>query len=63
MLLIAGILLTVLALALAVLIAFAAGMSDAPGERPSFFWPVIVALLALACFVARHWLAGRVITW
>ncbi len=67
MLLITGILLALIAVGVFLLTAFAEGMADRPvstGEFWSLQWPAIVtALLAIACFVARHFLHGRSITW
>lgn len=63
MLLIFGIVLSVLGCAVGLLIAFASGMSDAPGARTSF-WPAWALFAAAAvCFVARHYLHGKSITW
>jgi len=67
MLLITGILLAFIAVGVFLLTAFAEGMADRPVSTREFWgsqWPAIVmALLAIACFLARHYLHGRSITW
>ncbi len=67
MLLITGILLALIAVGVFLLTAFAEGMADRPVSSAEFWglqWPAIVAaLLAIGCFVARHFLHGRSITW
>jgi hypothetical protein len=67
MLLLAGILLSVIAVGVFLLTAFAEGMSDRQVSKGEFWgaqWPAILALLlAIACFVARHFLHGHTITW
>ena len=63
MLLLAGILLTIIGLGILMLIGGANMMSDAPGTSVKL-WPAwAILLLAIACFVARHYLHGKVITW
>lgn len=67
MLLVAGILLSILAVAAFLFIAFAQGMSDRQVSNSEFWsaqWPVAVTLLlAIACFIARHFLHGKSISW
>ena len=67
MLLLAGILLTIIAVGVFLLTAFAEGMSDRQVSKAEFWgmqWPAIITLLlAIACFVARHYLHGQSITW
>ena len=63
MLLTVAILLTILGVAVLVMIGFANGMSDSPSSHISL-WPAwVILLLAIACFVARHYLHGKSITW
>jgi hypothetical protein len=64
MLMFLGIMLAIIAVVVFVLIAFANGMSDAP-EQPgvSFAAPILLALLSVLCFVARHFLHCRPIVW
>jgi hypothetical protein len=64
MLLVLGIILAVLAVTVTVVIGFANGMSDAPSGSGMSYWPgAALALAAVACFVLRHFLAGKSITW
>ena len=67
MLLVAGILLLIIGTTLFLMIAFAEGMSDRQVSTAEFwtgqFPALIVLALAVACFVARHYLHGHAITW
>jgi len=62
MLMFAGFLCSILAVGLAMLLAFDNRMSgDAPGEKLSKWPAVILAVLAVACFVARHYVHDTVV--
>lgn len=67
MLLVVGILLSIIAVGVFLLTAFAEGMADRPVSTAEFWalqWPAITALLlAIACFIARHFLHGHALTW
>lgn len=64
MLMFAGIVSGVLAVAVFLLIGFAQGMSTTGQTNWRDQWPAgALALVSILCFVARHWLHGKSITW
>ena len=63
MLLLAGILLSIIGLGMLLMIGFANGMSDSPSSHISLLPAWLILLLAVTCFVARHFLHGQAITW
>jgi hypothetical protein len=63
-LLVLGIVFVIAGVAATVLIGGANMMSDAPSSKGASLWPAGVLLaLAVACFVARHFLHGAALHW